>query len=160
MRDLHIEQGIARILELMENVHNSTEMGSSIPPVVSGYGILLPTDPIGPLPYLTQCWITATRDFKQHNQIQLEFAIHWNFHLARENNELPTEFFRRSGHLTSKDLIHLNSVRLYLQVATTTDITSTADGKYLKKAYFLAEITTQRTSKLQWPRQPCVTHSQ
>ncbi len=67
--------------------------------------------------------------------------------------------FRASGIFSSTELHNLNLVRMHLQVATLSDITS-ADGRYIDSKAFGALQLDSRVSPLLWPRQPSITFHQ
>ncbi len=67
--------------------------------------------------------------------------------------------FQESKVCSNKELGQLNRVRIYLQVATTSDI-ATADGKYISEWAFNANPIPKRKSEYSWIRQPVIVASQ
>ena len=91
--------------------------------------------------------------------MQITVTKAWNFNIARNNDKFLMDIFRRSGSFSATDLKHLNAVRLYLRVATLSDIT-TADGTSIDCRAFLGQPLLTRTSPFSWPRQPVITTHQ
>jgi hypothetical protein len=92
-------------------------------------------------------------------QIQLTLANNWNFYLSRRNDAFLMDIFRYSGDFSDADLRNLNAVRMYLQVATISDIAS-ADGRQVTTEAYRAQKSTERQSKWNWIRQPVITTKQ
>ena len=165
LRDLFTEQGTLRIKSLMEHVYHDTETGRMIMIALqslqmeAGISAHLLTDPTPLLVYTEPCWILATRDLMATNQLSLQFTNSWNFRIARENDAFLMDIFRLSNLWCDSDMWALNAVRLYLQVATLSDIV-TADGLRIDPEAFQATPSTSRKSTLNWIRQPVITDTQ
>ena len=149
----------------MSHIYNSTSLGSMIhialqsAQMEAGSAHLLLTDPIPSLSYLSPCWLTSIRDFLRKHQLSLEFSTNWNFRLSRSHNQFLMDVFRNSNHFTPFDLRNLNAVRLFLQVATISDITS-ADGLTLHRQAYSGQKISSRASSYSWIRQLVITKSQ
>jgi hypothetical protein len=163
--DLYVEQGVQQIRTVMEHIYHSTEAGKLIQICLqslqaeAGSAVRLLQDPTTEISYLTPCWLTTLRSFMRKHQLSLEMTENWNFTLSRERDEFLMDKFRQSGHFFPKELLHLNSVRLYLQVATIADI-ATADGQSICATYMLANPCTHRRSRWSWSRQPTISQHQ
>jgi hypothetical protein len=164
-RDLFTEQGILRIKSLMEHIYHNTETGQMILIALqslqmeAGISAHLLTDPTPHLVYIEPCWISAIRSFMASHQLSMEFKNSWNFRLARNNDLFLMDHFRLDGRWSDTDMCNLNAVRLYLQVATLSDV-STADGRRLDQEALQAIPSSTRSSPLQWIRQPNITNTQ
>ncbi len=116
-------------------------------------------NPIPPLSYITDCWISSIRNFLRQHQIQIQISEAWNFNCSRRGDEFLMDVFRKSGVFSASDLRNLNAVRMFLQVATISDI-ATADGKYIDANAFSGKKNDSRPSPLSWCRQPKITPAQ
>jgi hypothetical protein len=162
LRNLPIEQGIARIINILKHVYNRTETGKLILIALNflqrdaGTAQHLLVDPIPRLTYLSQCWLSALRDFLRMHQTQLHIREAWNFRESRVNDVFLMDTFRKSSMFSNTELYNLNLVRIFLNVATLSDITS-ADGNSIDRHAFQASKLPNRTSHYLWPRQPEIT---
>ena len=165
LRDLSVEQGIAQVMEFMEQVHHKTETGRLIQISLSTLQMEAGTsgpillDTSAALEYTTKCWIGSLREFLRKHQIQIQIQHLWNFTLPRQKDLFIMDQFRCSGGFSVAELVNLNAVRIYLQVATLSDI-ATADGKSIDEYSFRAERSPYRKSNLSWIRQPVITSAQ
>jgi hypothetical protein len=165
LRHLPTEQGLSQIRFLFEHVYNDTLTGKMMLisleslQLEAGTASLLLTDPTPYLPYITPCWITSLRDFLRINQISIQFETPWNCRLSRRHDRFIMDVLRIDGNFSDQELINLNATRLFLQVATLSDI-ATADGLSLTPEAYFANPIFQRTSQHTWPRQLSVTAKQ
>ena len=99
LRNLPVEQGIARISTFLEHVYNDSETGKLI--LISLHSLQLEAgtkshllaDPLPKMSYLTQCWISALRDFLRQHQTQIHVTDAWNFTLPRVNDKFLMDKF-------------------------------------------------------------------
>ena len=159
--DLSVEQGISQIRLCMEHLYHNTELGKLIQIGIqtlqaeAGSGICLLQDPTVALTYLPQCWLTSMRLFMAKFQLSLQLSSNWNFFISREHDKYLMDIFRQSGMFSSQDFIHLNAVRLFLQVATVADL-ATADEGSVNEDYYHGRQCPLRKSRLTWPRHPTI----
>ncbi len=100
------------------------------------------SDPIPILSYITQSWITVTRDFLWQHQLRLEFATNWNVCAARKHDVYLMDIL--SGQFTAQDLVHLNAVWLSLGYH---DIRNSQCGWYkIEKSVFYGRQCNTRMS--------------
>ncbi len=160
--NLYVEQGVAQIMSLMEHLYNNTEPGRLLKismdtmQMEAGTAGPLLYDTLPDLRYLPNCWIQSLRNFLRSNNLQLQMSHPWNFPLVRIGDSYLMDNFRKGGFFTTTELRHLNAVRLYLQVATVSDIAS-ADGRRVDLYAYNSLPFPHRTYKLHWIRQPVVT---
>ena len=165
MKDLYIEQGIARIRGLLSHIFNSTDTGKMMLITIHNLQMEAGTerpilnDPTISLPYLTEGWVTSTRKFLSQHQIQVELTDSWNFRAPRKHDHFLMDVFRTSKAFTNHEMCQLNKVRLFLQVATLSD-NSTAAGKHITENAFIAVPDKQRKSVYEWIRQPEISVAQ
>jgi hypothetical protein len=103
-----------------------------------------------------QWWL---REFLRSYQLQLQMPGLWNFPQPQKDDAFLMDVFLRSGTFSSKDLVNLNAVRLYLQVATLSDISS-AHGRSIDRHALGAEKHPYRKSILSCVWQPIITSEQ
>lgn len=133
LHDLRVEQGVACVLLFMRHVYNDTETGKMLLIALkylqmeAGTEAQILRDTVTPLGYITQCWLTVMRNFMGQHQMNLQLTNSWNFFLSRANDAFLMDIFQQSKSYSMLDLKNLNAVRMYLQVATVSDI-STAEG--------------------------------
>ncbi len=114
------------------------------------YPLLIEPTPL--LNYLTPCWIISIRNFLRKNQIQVTLTDSWIFRLPRKNNKFLMDIFRESKTFSNQERRQLNIVRIYLQVATVSDI-STAVGNHITEKAFQASRNFHQRSRYKWIRQ-------
>ncbi len=142
------ENGLPQLTPINEfppdNVYNSTEVGNLILislatlQMEAGTAAPLLTDPTINLSYLPQCWLSSIQEFMRINQLQLQMASSWNFPIPRGGDQFLMDVFRCSKAFSAQDLVNLNAVCIFLQVATVSDITA-ADGKSIVNLALLAQ---------------------
>jgi hypothetical protein len=163
LRDLYVEQGIARIMTTLQHIHNNTEVGKMLQiafhnlQLEAGTEHFLFNDTVTPIPYITKCWATEMRNFMRQFQLRFQFSEEWNFYKSRKNDAFLMDRFRQGARYSANELINLNAVRIHLQVAVISDIAS-ADGTSIHpQAYAGIPITSRQSIWSAWPRKPMVT---
>jgi hypothetical protein len=160
-----VEQGLNQIAQIMSHTYNNTSTGKMIyislqtMQMEAGTSSLLLTNPTPHLNYLTPCWLLSVRSFLRQHQIQLEFTTNWNFRHARVNDQFIMDSFRNSHFFSQSEMKHLNAARIFIQVATLSDIT-TADGLFIHPDALSGSRFNHRTTTYSWIRQPMITTTQ
>ena len=99
---------------------------------------------------LTHCWVKHTWKFLSENNMTIEDSLP-DVRLRREGDALLTNLFVAAGY-SGQDLQRLNRCRLFLQVATASDIT-TADGRKITKTAWDGNLDDTAPSPYEWPNQ-------
>jgi hypothetical protein len=99
---------------------------------------------------LTECWVKHTWKFLSESNMIIEDSLP-DIQLRREGDELLVDLLVAAGY-RGQDLQRLNKCRLFLQVATSSDIT-TADGRKIAKTAWDGVVDGTSPSPYMWPNQ-------
>ena len=100
----------------------------------------------------------SLRQFLYNHNITITLTDCWHVPLCYKHYQYLMEPALRDRSFTYSDYEHINCVRLYLQVATLSDI-SDGNGQTVNKAIMAGQRPNDRRSPRAWPRQPTVTKS-
>ena len=164
LMDLRIEEGLQNMLALINHVGTSQPTGEAMlislshAQLEAGVGYHLLDHSSTTIPHLTDCWIAGLRRFLGRHSISIHLRQAKMVQLARESDQYIMELAMETGFTTGQ-LTDINLVRLFLRVVTLSDI-STATGAHLAPEAWEVRTFQDRTSSLEWPRQPQPTSSQ
>jgi hypothetical protein len=165
LHNLATEQGISQIMTFLSQVYKRSELGKLLIITVNNFQLeagissQLLRDPTQYIPHLTEGWLVSLRNFLCSHQISLQLTKEWNFYLPRRNDLFLMDVFVRSNLYSDKEIKTLNYVRLYLQVATLSDVGS-ARGESITQEAYAGIKSTSRVSKWSWPRHDHLTPTQ
>jgi len=99
------------------------------------------------------------REFMAQNHLKLEVTKAKVLPLCRDGDQYLMDDFRTLQNLDDSDLYDINRVQIFLKVTTLSDSVDAAGLAITVEAYNANKLT-DRSSSLQWPRQPLVTTKQ
>lgn len=159
LNELFTEQGIANILFMIRHLRQDSELGKFLritmrwAQITAGTGRLILHDTTTHLPHLTSKWIAQLRQFLSTVKGRLLLPHEPTPQTQREHDSFLMDIALASS-LKPKQIIRINRVRIYLQVARLSDI-STISGTHLSQP--AREMTSpqdmpSRSTNL-WPKQ-------
>ena len=163
--DLRTEVGIDAIKFLRNSLYSDSESGNLIRLNLqysqreSGVEFHLIEQPDTHISYLTPSWILSIRQFLSNNNMSIQVS---DIHMDKpqgptDNYIMQSENLLRYETSQQKDI---NLVRLWLQVATLSDISDPSRPNCVLLSYLDAERPPGFTSSATWPRQSPPTKSQ
>ena len=163
--DIKAEGGLSQIKEFRHALYGDSEPGKLMmyslkySQMESGLGLHLLEDPTVFISWLTPTWLMSLRQFLYNHKITITLTDCWHVLLCCKHDQYLMEPALRDCSFTYSDYEHINWVRLYLQVATLSDI-SDGNGQTVNKAIMAGQRPNDRKSPRAWPRQATVTRSQ
>ena len=158
IKDTYTKQFTAHIQYLIDHGASTTETGQLIR--VAGEGVLLESGLGGNLfdikpsqcSWLGHNWITNTLEMIEYFQIELKNDIpeltKW-----RTNDTFIMDEVNK-GIWSKTELLHINTVRQYMQVTTLSDICTYRGDEILKNTLSGTKHPSCSSSKYNWPRVP------
>lgn len=156
---LYTEQGTANVLFILRHLRQKSTIGKFLTITfrwfqqIAGTEFLLLEQPYPQLPHVSSKWLSSLREFLH--------SVHGRIHIEGESSAKPQRIhdvcimdLAIDFSAQSKTLLHINRVRLYLQVTRLSDI-SNIEGTHLAhpaSAHLNAGDFPSRTSEL-WPVQ-------
>jgi hypothetical protein len=101
----------------------------------------------------------SLRQFLYNHNITITLTDCWHVPLCCKHDQYLMEPAMKGRLFTYSNYGHINCVRLYLQVATLSDI-SDGNGQTVNKDIMTGKRPNDHKSPRAWPRQPTVTKSQ
>ena len=136
VKDLECEQGTAKIQAILKHIRNDSAVGQTARILLRWAQIQAGTSkPIledaRDIPYIENDYILTLRHFMQQIKATLKEEDPWTVKTSRENDTHIMDEILDSPLIPATDYSTINYCRLYLQVTTIADIT-TSDGKRIR----------------------------
>jgi hypothetical protein len=164
VRDLFLIQLIQHIQILLDHGNQVTVTGRLLRVVVegcyieTGFGGDLFNVNMAKVTWVSKTWLTDTIAAMQRYRIRLLHNIP-NLKIWKERDVFLMEMFQDSKLFSNQELKWINEVRVFLQVMTISDITS-SDGRYIKqKVYDGLRDFSCSGAAYHWPRAATPTRS-
>ena len=93
------------------------------------------------------------RNFMGKHKLQIETSNQWTVTPSCQHDEMIMKVLINKGVSNKYKQYHINACRMYLQVATISDI-STADGTGIRHEIMDCTRIAQSNSRWEWPQQP------
>jgi hypothetical protein len=163
--DLRTEVGIEAIKFLRNSLYSDSETGNLIRLNLqysqreSGVGFHLLEHPNTHISYLTPSWILSIRQFLSNNNMSIQVS---DIHMDTPQGPTDT-YIMQSDHLLRYEpaqQIDINLVRLWLQVATLSEISDPSRPNRVLLSYLDGTRPPGFTPSATWPRQSPPTKSQ
>ena len=106
--------------------------------------------------YINSIWFNDLLYFMAKSQITIHTNDFFSVNLQRNNDQSIMSEINKL-HLSKQQKIQINACRLYLQVATLSDIVN-PDGKTINQHFLEVKKPIQPRSTLKWPNQPLPSH--
>ena len=162
--DLRTEVGIAQLQYFRDSIFTNSEAGKllliNVKYMQLESGILPPLleNPHIRISYLTPTWTTSLRQFLYQHNLQISLSDSLNIKLRGKFDECIMNIDHLTRY-TPQQQNDINLVRIYLQVITRSDM-STTNKDICPFQSAGKRRPNQRIRKQTWPRQPLVTPSQ
>ena len=163
--DIKTEGGISQIKEFRHAIYGDSEPGKLMmyslkySQMESGLGLHLLDDPNVFILWLTPTWLMSLRQLLNNHNITITLTDCRQVPLCCKHDQYLMEPALSDRSFTYSDYEYINCVRLYLQVATLSNI-SDGNGQTANKAIMARHRPDDRKSPRAWPRQLTVTKSQ
>jgi hypothetical protein len=157
-KDLEAVQGIAMILVLIKHIRNGSTVGDAGEILIRWAQMMAGTSlPIlvdnQDIPHIENKWIRKLREFLRVINAQIKETDPWTIPSAREHDHHIMDAVLKSPTISTSECARINYCRMYLQVTTLSDIT-TSDGNYIRYDVLMGEgDRTQRIEDIKWPYQ-------
>jgi hypothetical protein len=158
VKDLECKQGTAKIQAILKHIRNDSAVGQTARILLRWAQIQAGTSkPIledaRDIPYIENDYILTLRHFMQQIKATLKEEDPWTVKTSRENDTHIMDEILDSPLIPATDYSTINYCRLYLQVTTIADIT-TSDGKRIRTEIMEGDRNdTRRDQSLDWPFQ-------
>ncbi|KAI2499411.1 hypothetical protein MHU86_15056 [Fragilaria crotonensis] len=163
--DLRTELGISNIKYMRNAIYSASEPGKLMllnikySQIEAGIQEPILEHPSICIPYLTKTWITSVRQYLFQHNMQISLTDTLQVHLRSKHDQCVMNPDNLTRYTTTQQT-DINLVRLYLQVITLSDL-STTDGNNIDEFFLRGERKPhQRIRKKTWPRQETPTTSQ
>jgi len=160
-QNLHNEQGVQQILQILKHMRTQTTLGMLITTTIEAYqitaGICKPIlKSTGLLPWMPHWWINNVQEYLHKIEGTIKLKSPWTILPFRTNDHyLMTDFL--SANLLEKTLQTLNNCWMYLKVTTLVEL-SDHTGRHLLptaclQGKIVPDLQTISISLFTWPNQ-------
>eukprot|EP00978_Attheya_sp_CCMP212_P015193 scaffold39147_cov55-Attheya_sp.AAC.6 len=157
-KDLEALQGIAMILTLIKHIRNGSTIGEAgeilirWAQMMAGTSLLILVDSQD-IPHIKNKWVRKLCEFMRVIDAKIQEVNPWKIPSSREHDHHIMDVVLKSPTISPSTYGSLNYCRMYLQVTTLSDIT-TSDKNYIRHDALLGDIDrTQIMNDIQWPYQ-------
>jgi hypothetical protein len=157
-KDIECEQGAAKIQAILKHIRNDSTVGQAARILIRWAQIQAGTskpileDPQD-IPYMENNYIITLRHYMQQIQATLKEEDAWTVPTSRVNDKHIMDEILASPLISTKDYNKMNYCRMYLQVTTLADIT-TSDGKRIRSDIQAGDRNVlHRDQTIDWPYQ-------
>jgi len=128
MKNLHTEQGVQQVLQLVKHLQDQTHLGNLLSLTIKAYQIAASiTNPIlenmSTLPWMPNRWLTNLWQFLNKIEGLIHLQDPWFIQPLRQHGHHIMEDFLDAGYLTN-NLRTLNNCQMHLQLTTLAKITN------------------------------------
>ena len=161
MKNLYTTKGLTQISAIIQHINDLDSItgtllraGIEMAKIETGLGRDIFTCNYGTYEMLlTECWIKNVWKFTWEKNLLLRERTTKNLDMKRENDAFIMEDIIATNQFSKSELQHINRCRIYLQVATLSDIVS-GDGNHFQQLAYRCEHDTSLPHRHIWPNQP------